>query len=799
MKKTVLAILVFILLGVTAQAMDEEKFLYTISDGEVAIAGLSEEYRYIPYLVIPDEIENCPVTMIDGSAFSYTYLQSVTIPDTVKEIGPDAFYGCENLRDVTLPEQDIIIRNNAFAETYLYNDVSSWEDDTLYIGKHMITTNNPECVLKNDTLTIAESAFYHCIDMTSINVPASVIRIGDSAFAFSSTLESVTINEGTKYIDNYAFRSCSNLKEISLPDSIIQIGYNVFDGVPYEYEIINSAAYIGNHLIWVEDSFSGTYTVKEGTRSIASEAFMYMDQSNLQEIIFPKTLKGIGVSAFWGCTGLETLNLPSSVEYIGEYAFAWCENIKKIIVPGDVSYLAKNAFDSCTNLAEVYTLNKKWDYQFDDSVEVVTGDRTSPFPIKSSAELYELSKAVNSGMDFEGIYFVLENNISLNNNEWIPIGTYDNPFSGNVDGKNNTISDYKITKVAGNYTWDGYTGFFGYTSNASIKNLNLSDFDINISNPDSNTYLGSFAGMAQSTIFENCSAQGNIILFNNTNTAYEADIGGIVAQCNSGSIISTTANCNIYYAGNETTKEGNTQIRLGGISAYTYSQIRNCTSNSNIYAIGLVWRVGGIAGDNTYGGAVCISGCTANGKITIVRNDTNKDAILHCGGIAGFSRELIENSKSYVDIKIYGNKTVSNELVTNSFEWNGWYCGQIFGVGYSGGNFNSDNNNAYGSVSVLSLPTELITENIDIFKEGNDYEYSVTLQSLNRVSGKFLIALYYDDILVGIHMQDVDIDKKFFVAEGNITVKQTPNLCKVFVWEDLTEIVPLMKSDSIEL
>lgn len=801
MKKIILASLVLILVGFSAQAMGEEMFTYDIYNGEVTITGLSEDYTWINDLVIPDEIENYPVTKIESEAFfGEAHIESVTIPDSVNEIGYMAFFNCENLREVMLPEQDIKIRHNVFVGTALYEDPLRWEDDTLYIGKHMITTENPECVLKEGTLTIADQAFYYT-DIIEIVVPGSVIRIGEEAFDGCFNLKSVTINEGTKYIGNYAFYFCENLREISLPDSIIQIGYNVFSGVPYDYEITNSATYIGNHLLWVEDSLSGTYTVKEGTRSIAAEAFAfaYTDQSELQEIIFPETLKGIGEGAFCGCTGIKSIDLPSSVEYIAEFAFASCENLKKIVMPGGVSYIGEEAFDGCNNLTTIYTFNKKWDYKFDDSVEIITGDISSPFPIENSAELYELSDAVNSGMDFADTYFVLKNNISLNNNEWIPIGTYENPFSGHIDAKNYTVSDYQITNVAGNSTWDGYTGFFGYTSYASIKNMNLSNFEINITNPEKNTYLGSFAGRTHSTIFDNCSAQGNIILFNSSNMADEADIGGIVAQCDYGSIISSTANCNIYYAGDETPESRDTSVRVGGISAYSYSQIKNCTSNSNIYAIGSVWRVGGIVGYNTFGEDVCISGCTANGKITIVRNDTNIDSSLQCGGIAGYSRELIENSKSYVDIKICGNKTVSKELVTNSFEWNGWYCGQIFGIGYSGGNFKSINNEAYGSIRVLPVPTEPVAENINISKVGNDYKYSVTLQSLKNISGKFLVALYCDDTLVGINLQDVDINKKIFIAEGNVTAEQTPDMCKVFLWKDLIVLEPLMKSVSIEL
>ncbi len=795
MKKAFLLTLIFVLLGISAHA-SEEILTYDISDNEVTITGLS--VSGVMDLNIPEEIEGYPVTKIQDSAFYGSFLSFVTIPDSVVEIGSEAFSYCSNLRDITLPEHDIKIGRNAFYATGLYEDYLSVPNSTLYIGKHLIDSTNPQCVIEEGTLTIADEAFYNCNELTEIVIPQSVVRIGESAFDCCYDLKSVTIEEGTKYIGNYAFSSCSSLNEITLPDSVIQIGYGTFNGVGYQFEIINSAAYIGNHLIWVEDSLCGTYTIKEGTRSIAGEAFINFDQSGLEKVIFPDSLKGIGEYAFWWCTALKEISIPSSVEYIGGSAFGFCENLVKATIPGTVSYIGNNAFYCCDSLNTVYTLNKKWDYEFEDTVALVDGSSASPFGLETADDMYKLSEAVNGGMNFEDIYFVLKEDISLSNNDWTPIGTYDNPFSGNIDGANHTISDYKITTLAGDYSWDGYTGFFGYTSNASIKNMNLSDFEINIANPDGNTYLGSFAGRTNATNIENCSANGNIILSNTANNAYEADIGGIVAQCDYGSIISTNASCNIYYIGNETTGSGNTQVRLGGIAGYAYSRIENCTSDCYLYGTGLVWRAGGIAGDLSYGGDVCISDCTAKGKIRLVRNDT-ADAILHCGGIAGFSRELIEDSKSYMDIEICGNKSVSQQLVIDSFSWNGWYCGPIFGVGYTGGNFKSLNNLSYGSVKVSTVPAKPAVQSVNVVYEGDSCEYSVMVESMAEITGKFVIALYCGNALVGVQSCDIDVDNNIIVIEDSVETTKKPDICKVFVWNDFVKLEPLTDMVSIEM
>ncbi len=81
------------------------------------------------------------------------------------------------------------------------------------------------------------------------------------------------------------------------------------------------------------------------------------DHEELVDITLPSTLKGIGRSAFYGCTGIEVINIPDNVEYIGEYAFQRCEKIKNIKIPESVTKMEFCVFAENISLETVELLS----------------------------------------------------------------------------------------------------------------------------------------------------------------------------------------------------------------------------------------------------------------------------------------------------------------------------------------------------------------------------------------------------------------------------------------------------------
>ena len=85
-----------------------------------------------------------------------------------------------------------------------------------------------------------------------------------------------------------------------------------------------------------------------------------------------------------------------------------------------------------------------------------TGTENDPYQISTAAQLAYFAKTVNEGQPYNGLYIVLKNDLNLNNKEWIPIGTDSNPFRGNFDGGNHTVTRMQISNSSVDYV-----GLFG--------------------------------------------------------------------------------------------------------------------------------------------------------------------------------------------------------------------------------------------------------------------------------------------------------------------------------------------------
>ncbi len=194
------------------------------------------------------------ITEIAGYTFrNCANLTNITIPDSVTSIGYYAFYGCTNLANITIPDDVISIGESAFEDTAYYNNSSNWENDVLYIGKHLIKakeTISNSYNIKSGTRTIAYYAFYCCEELESVTIPNSVISIGRYAFckcgftnliipdsvtnigmqAFygCKNLTSVVISKNLTYIDYEVFAYCENLVNLIIPKSITNIDSNAF-------------------------------------------------------------------------------------------------------------------------------------------------------------------------------------------------------------------------------------------------------------------------------------------------------------------------------------------------------------------------------------------------------------------------------------------------------------------------------------------------------------------------------------------------------------------------------------------
>ena len=258
----------------------QEKFEYELQqDGTAKITN----YRGgVSALTIPSSLDGYTVTKIQGFE-SNKCIQSVIIPNTVTSIEERAFTGCTALTSVTIP---------------------------------------------NSVMSIGDAAFARCTALTSISIPKNVTNIGGWTFSNCDKLTSIIIPDSVTNIGERAFEGCHSLASITIPDSIKHIGNAAFFDTAYydnESNWANNVLYIGNHLIEADNTVSGEYTIRTGTKSIAAQAFEGC--YSLTSVKIPDGLTNVEIFAFVDCISLTSITIPNSVVSISAYVFEGCTNL----------------------------------------------------------------------------------------------------------------------------------------------------------------------------------------------------------------------------------------------------------------------------------------------------------------------------------------------------------------------------------------------------------------------------------------------------------------------------------------
>ena len=154
-----------------------------------------------------------------------------------------------------------------------------------------------------------------------------------------------------------------------------------------------------------------------------------------------------------------------------------------------------------------------------------SGTAANPYKIASLSDLQTLQTNVNAGRNYSGIYFKQTANIDLSSIEnWEPIGTSTNYFSGVYDGRNYAISNISVDAAY------SYVGFFGVVSGASSKVMNVRLVDSTIINAtaggSSKCYTGGLVGTIINTTIENCSIENCDVSAASDN--YSGYVGGMI-------------------------------------------------------------------------------------------------------------------------------------------------------------------------------------------------------------------------------------------------------------------------------
>ena len=251
--------------------------------------------------------------------------------ETVDAVYAAVQAACDALDELSAEELEQVTRVEKLAALleWFTGPVSTYEEDYSYL----------EYKIDNGIIKITGLKDGYK-DKEEVTIPAKidgydVTVIGVDAFAYCTSLDSITIPNSVTSIESGAFLGCSSLTSISIPNSVTSIDDQAF----------------------MECSSLKSIAIPSGVTRIKTKSFF--NCTGLTSITIPYGITEILNGAFGGCTGLTNITIPNSVTTIEMFAFSRCTGLTRITIPNSVTIIKSNAFLDCNALNKVYYLGTR--------------------------------------------------------------------------------------------------------------------------------------------------------------------------------------------------------------------------------------------------------------------------------------------------------------------------------------------------------------------------------------------------------------------------------------------------------
>ena len=392
-----------LLLPATAKAQ------YYEADGIVYGITPEQTAEVLPYYVLLDSPYSGAVTIpqtvvLDGTTYTVTALSesafcdcgnvtSLTLPPTIRSIGPYCFYNC-TFTTLQMPDSLRRIDDHAF----LYSSISSLHlpasfeeyDECSFWARNLTSITVDEAnpryrsiggwLYSKDSLTL-------CIvpsgETGAVSVPQFVQHLGKMAFGFCSHITSVTLPEGLVSIGDFAFNCCSTVDGIVIPSTVTRMGVCPFSYCPQmnnlsiasgnsHYVLDGLMVYSAGYDTLVSCHKSGaTVTLNPNVKvlggfenntwvrniSIPETVTDILDNCfngcQITRIVLPAHMKTIGRKAFSENDKLTRVTMPQTLRSMGQGAFEHCYALTSIVIPDSLRVIPKEAFNSCIKLNSI--------------------------------------------------------------------------------------------------------------------------------------------------------------------------------------------------------------------------------------------------------------------------------------------------------------------------------------------------------------------------------------------------------------------------------------------------------------
>lgn len=285
-------------------------------------------------------------------------LTSISLPDTLTQLGKFSFKGCTSLSWIKLPDKVLSIPNYCFFECYTLESIT--------VSQNLTSIDNYafyQCRMLRyfafppqlETLGVYAFSNCHCA-FHDLHLPDNVDTIPAHAFEYCISVQTIRLHKNIKYIKEHAFSSCTQLTHILFDDSespsdsnLEFIGSKAFEytsiqnflSVPFELSRIDEGCFMHcNNLLNVNLTCQ--------LDAISSNCFL--NCTKLQSIVLPPNLTSIGNSAFKHCASISKINLPDALCEIGDFAWMQCTSLTQINLPANLAKIGQSSFALCAKL-----------------------------------------------------------------------------------------------------------------------------------------------------------------------------------------------------------------------------------------------------------------------------------------------------------------------------------------------------------------------------------------------------------------------------------------------------------------
>ena len=221
--------------------------------------------------LVEEKTEISEEDKIRGDKFPDNQIHNVVIPEGIKEVGADTFWGFENLTSVTLPSTLEVINDSAFRDCISLTEIVIPEGVT-YIGGN---------------------AFSGCSNLKKVTLPSTLVELGFCAFE-NTALEDITIPDSVKKIGGLAFSS-TKLVRAEIPAGVEVLEYGLFSSTESLMEVVIPEGVKRIETVFLSGTAVESIELPNSLEEIGETAFEF---SNINYVVIPENVTSIGTKAF---------------------------------------------------------------------------------------------------------------------------------------------------------------------------------------------------------------------------------------------------------------------------------------------------------------------------------------------------------------------------------------------------------------------------------------------------------------------------------------------------------------------